>query len=128
MKLSGYKKSTPDRLDSIFAALSDPTRRAILARLASADASVAELAAPFSMTQPAISKHLKVLESAGLIIRDRDAQRRPSRLNARPLAEASKWLADYREFWKSSFKRVDQLPDDLKATKKKGKKHKRKKH
>lgn len=128
MKLSGYKKSTPDRLDGIFAALSDPTRRAILARLTSADASVAELAAPFSMTQPAISKHLKVLESAGLIIRDRDAQRRPSRLNARPLAEASKWLADYREFWKSSFKRVVQLPEDLKATKKKGKKHKRKKH
>ena len=115
------------RLDATFAALSDSTRRAILARLTSGQASVAELAEPFSMTQPAISKHLKVLEGAGLIIRDRDAQRRPSRLDARPLAEASKWLADYREFWKSSFKRLDDLVDGLKATKKKGKKHKRKK-
>jgi DNA-binding transcriptional ArsR family regulator len=127
MELSSYGNSSPDRLDATFAALSDPTRRAILARLTSGQASVAELAEPFSMTQPAISKHLKVLESAGLIIRDRDAQRRPSRLDARPLAEASKWLADYREFWKSSFKRLDDLLGDLKATKKKGKKHKRKK-
>jgi DNA-binding transcriptional ArsR family regulator len=127
MELRSYGKQLPDRLDGIFAALADPTRRAILARLTSGQASVAELAAPFSMTQPAISKHLKVLESAGLIIRDRDAQRRPSRLDARPLAEASKWLADYREFWKSSFKRLDSLQDELKATKKKGKKHKRKK-
>jgi DNA-binding transcriptional ArsR family regulator len=128
MELSSYRKPSPDRLDGIFAALADPTRRAILARLTSSEASVAELAAPFSMTQPAISKHLKVLESAGLIIRDRDAQRRPSRLDARPLAEASKWLADYREFWKSSFKRQDGEQGDVKATKKKGKKHKRKKH
>jgi DNA-binding transcriptional ArsR family regulator len=128
MERNSYASSPSGRLDATFAALSDPTRRAILARLISGQASVAELAEPFSMTQPAISKHLKVLETAGLIIRDRDAQRRPSRLDARPLGEASKWLADYREFWKSSFKRLDNLLDDLKATKKKGKKHKRKKH
>lgn len=128
MELRSYETARQAGLDATFAALSDPTRRAILARLTSGQASVAELAEPFSMTQPAISKHLKVLESAGLIIRDRDAQRRPSRLDARPLAEASKWLADYREFWKSSFKRLDGLLDELKSTKKKGKKHKRKKH
>jgi DNA-binding transcriptional ArsR family regulator len=128
MELRSYETARQAGLDATFAALSDPTRRAILARLTSGQASVAELAEPFSMTQPAISKHLKVLESAGLIIRDRDAQRRPSRLDARPLAEASKWLADYREFWKSSFKRLDGLLDELKVTKKKGKKHKRKKH
>jgi len=87
------------RLDPTFAALSDPTRRAILARLASGEASVAELAAPFAMTQPAISRRLKVLERAGLISRGRDAQRRLSRLDARPLAEASQWLAHYRQFW-----------------------------
>jgi len=127
MELSSDGTVRQARLDATFAALSDSTRRAILARLTSGQASVAELAEPFSMTQPAISKHLKVLEGAGLIIRDRDAQRRPSRLDARPLAEASKWLADYREFWKSSFKRLDDLVDGLKATKKKGKKHKRKK-
>ena len=126
MKLSGYTSSSPDRLDATFSALADPTRRAILARLASGEASVAELAAPFAMTQPAISKHLKVLESAGLIIRDRDAQRRPSRLDARPLKEASQWLAEYRQFWKSSFQRLDVLLDELKTTKKKGKKHKHK--
>jgi DNA-binding transcriptional ArsR family regulator len=127
MELNSNGAAKQARLDATFAALSDPTRRAILARLTSGEASVVELAAPFSMTQPAISKHLKVLESAGLIVRDRDAQRRPSRLNARPLAEASKWLADYREFWKSSLKRPDDPRDDLKAKKKKGKKHKRKK-
>lgn len=128
MELDDYMKSRPDRLDATFAALSDPTRRAILARLALGEASVAELAAPFAMTQPAISKHLKVLEGADLITRDRDAQRRPSRLNARPLAEATQWLADYRQFWKSSFHRLDDLLDELKTKKKKGKKHKRKKH
>jgi DNA-binding transcriptional ArsR family regulator len=128
MERIGYKKPAPDRLDTIFAALADPTRRAILARLASGQASVADLAEPFSMTQPAISKHLKVLESAGLIIRDRDAQRRPSKLNAGPLAEANKWLADYREFWKSSTKRSDDPLDDSKGAKKKGKKRKHKKH
>jgi DNA-binding transcriptional ArsR family regulator len=128
MELSGYPNSLPERLDATFAALADPTRRAILARLAKGGASVTELAAPFAMTQPAISKHLKVLESAGLVVRDRDAQRRPSRLDARPLKEASRWLEEYREFWKSSFKRLDDLPGELKAEKKKGKKHKHKKN
>jgi DNA-binding transcriptional ArsR family regulator len=118
----------PGRLDATFAALADPTRRAILARLAKGEASVTELAAPFAMTQPAISKHLKVLESAGLIVRDRDAQRRPSRLDARPLKEASRWLEEYREFWKSSFKRLDDLLGEMKSEKKKGKKHKHKKN
>jgi DNA-binding transcriptional ArsR family regulator len=117
-----------ERLDATFAALADPTRRAILARLATGEASVAELAGPFDMSQPAISKHLKVLESAGLIIRDRDAQRRPSRLDARPLAEATAWLADYRQFWKSSFHKLDDLLGELKEGKKKGKKRKHKKH
>jgi DNA-binding transcriptional ArsR family regulator len=128
MELNGYTPSPAERLDATFAALADPTRRAILARLATGEASVAELAAPFAMTQPAISKHLKVLEGAGLIVRDRDAQRRPSRLDARPLAEATQWLADYRQFWKSSFHKLDGLLDELKEGKKKGKKHKHKKH
>jgi len=110
----------PDRLDATFAALSDPTRRAILARLASGEASVTELCAPFAMTQPAISKHLKVLERAGLILRDRDAQRRLSRLDPRPLAAASQWLADYRQFWKASFRRLDGLLEELKTKDKKG--------
>lgn len=128
MEISGYKRLPSERLDATFAALADPTRRAILARLALGEASVAELAAPFAMTQPAISKHLKVLEGAGLITRDRDAQRRPSRLEARPLAEATQWLAEYRQFWGSSFSRLDDLLDELKTRKKKGKKHKHKKH
>ena len=103
-------------LDATFAALADPTRRAILARLASGEASVTELAEPFAMTQPAISKHLKVLERAGLISRDRDAQRRPSRLEARPLAEASQWIETYRQFWEASFSRLDDLLKVLQAT------------
>ena len=89
----------PGHLDATFAALADPTRRAILARLASGEASVTELAEPFAMSQPAISKHLKVLERAGLISRGRDAQRRPRRLEAEPLAEATEWLEGYRRFW-----------------------------
>lgn len=101
-------------LNSTFAALADPTRRAILARLASGQASVMELAGPFAMTQPAVSKHLRVLERAGLISRDRDAQRRPSRLVAQPLAEATEWLERYREFWEASFVRLDDLLDELK--------------
>jgi DNA-binding transcriptional ArsR family regulator len=128
MELSGNSNSLSGSLDVTFAALADPTRRAILARLAKGNASVTELAAPFSMTQPAISKHLKVLESAGLIVRDRDAQRRPSRLDARPLKEASRWLEEYREFWKSSFKRLDDVLGELKSEKKKGKKHKHKRN
>ncbi len=102
-------------LDATFAALADPTRRAILAKLASGQASVSELAEPFEMTQPAISKHLKVLERAGLISRERDAQRRPSRLVARPLAEASEWLEQYRQFWGASFQRLDGLLDSMTA-------------
>src|SRR6184192_3623328 len=97
---------TPARLDATFAALADPTRRAILARLASGDASVAELTKPFAMSQPAISKHLKVLERAGLISRGRDAQRRPRRLEAKPLAEISDWLESYRQFWEGTFQRL----------------------
>ena len=108
-----------DRLDATFAALADPTRRAILARLASGEASVTELAEPFEMSQPAISKHLKVLERAGLISRGRDAQRRPRRLEAQPLAEATKWLEPYRQFWESSFRRLDALLEELKSKDKK---------
>jgi|SRR5580704_9677332 DNA-binding transcriptional ArsR family regulator len=119
MKLQGYGHTTPDRLDTTFAALADPTRRAILARLASGEASVAELAKPFSMTQPAISKHLRVLERAGLISRGRDAQRRPRKLEAKPLAEANQWLERYRQFWEENFQRLDALLDELKAAGKK---------
>jgi DNA-binding transcriptional ArsR family regulator len=111
--------NTPDHLNATFAALADPTRRAILARLASGEASVMELAEPFDMSQPAISKHLKVLERAGLISRDRDAQRRPCQLEAVPLAEATEWLEDYRRFWEGSFQRLDALLDEMKAKKKK---------
>jgi DNA-binding transcriptional ArsR family regulator len=106
------------RLDATFAALSDPTRRAILARLAQGDASVTELAEPFAMSQPAISKHLKVLEGAGLISRGRDAQRRPCKLEAEPLAEATGWLIEYRRYWEASFDRLDGLLDELKRLEK----------
>ena len=105
----------PERLDSTFAALADPTRRAILTRLAAGDASVMELAKPFAMSQPAISKHLKVLEGAGLISRGRDAQRRPCRIEATPLKEASGWLENYRQIWEGNFQRLDALLDELKA-------------
>jgi DNA-binding transcriptional ArsR family regulator len=108
MRLSG-------RLDATFAALADPTRRAILARLASGEASVTELARPFAMSQPAISKHLKVLERAGLISRGRDAQRRPRRIEGKPLAEAAAWLDGYRQIWESNFQRLDALLDEMKA-------------
>jgi DNA-binding transcriptional ArsR family regulator len=104
-----------DRLDATFAALADPTRRAILARLAGGEASVTELARPFAMSQPAISKHLKVLEHAGLISRSRDAQRRPCRIEARPLADASGWLESYRRIWEGNFQRLDALLDELKT-------------
>ncbi len=107
------------RLNLTFAALADPTRRSILARLATGEATVNELAEPFDMTQPAISKHLKVLEAAGLISRDRDAQRRPSRLESRRLAEASAWLDQYRQFWEASFARLDHVLEELKPRKKK---------
>jgi DNA-binding transcriptional ArsR family regulator len=108
-----------ERLDATFAALADPTRRAILARLAAGEASVTELAKPFAMSQPAISKHLKVLEHAGLISRGIDQQRRPRRLVAAPLAEADEWLADYRRFWEESFQRLDVLLDEMKTKEKK---------
>jgi len=106
-----------ERLDATFAALADPTRRAILARLAAGDASVTELARPFPVSQPAISKHLRVLERAGLISRGRDAQRRPRRIEAKPLADASQWLDKYREFWEASFQRLDSLLEELKIEK-----------
>jgi DNA-binding transcriptional ArsR family regulator len=108
MEPIGYQNNDL-HLDATFAALADPTRRAILARLASGVASVAELAAPFDMSQPAISKHLRVLERAGLISRGRDAQRRPRRLEAKPLAQASAWLERYREFWEERFQQLDAL-------------------
>ena len=107
------------QLDATFAALADPTRRAILARLARGEASVNELAEPFDMSQPAISKHLRVLERAGLISRGRDAQRRPCRLEAKPLAEASEWIERYREIWEANFARLDSLLEELKAAHKK---------
>jgi DNA-binding transcriptional ArsR family regulator len=109
--------SYEERLDATFAALADPTRRAILARLATGEASVAELAEPFAMSQPAISKHLKVLERAGLIRRGRDAQRRPARLEARPLEEANMWIERYRALWEAAYGRLDVLLDELKAKK-----------
>ncbi len=103
------------QLDATFAALADPTRRAILARLATGEASVAELAEPFAMSQPAVSKHLKVLERAGLIQRGRDAQRRPARIEARPLRDANLWIERYRELWEANYARLDTLLEDLKA-------------
>ena len=119
MQPRGYVKLAQERLNATFAALADPTRRAILARLASGEASVTELADPFAMSQPAISKHLKVLERAGLISRGRDAQRRPRRLEARPLAEATEWLGRYRRFWEGNYQRLDAVLDELKAVAKK---------
>lgn len=109
--------SYEQQLDATFAALADPTRRAILARLAQGDASVAELAEPFSMSQPAVSKHLKVLERAGLIRRGRDAQRRPARIEAKPLQEANLWIERYRELWEANYARLDNLLEELKAKK-----------
>ncbi|MBE1204403.1 ArsR/SmtB family transcription factor [Aminobacter carboxidus] len=104
-----------ERLDATFTALADPTRRAILARLMSGEVSVMELAEPFAMSQPAISKHLKVLERAGLISRGRDAQRRPCRIEGEALAEATGWLDEYRQVWESNYKRLDMLLADLQA-------------
>jgi DNA-binding transcriptional ArsR family regulator len=107
-----------DPLSNTFSALADPTRRAILARLASGEASVTELAEPFDMTMPGISKHLKVLERAGLIARGRDAQWRPCRLEAGPLKEVAQWVEHYRHFWEESFDRLDEYLQELKAQKK----------
>ncbi len=104
---------TPDRISSTFAALADPTRRAILARLADGEASVTELAEPFAMTMPAVSKHLKVLERAGLIARSRDAQWRPCRLEPTPLKEVADWVGEYRQHWEERFDRLDQYLKEL---------------
>jgi DNA-binding transcriptional ArsR family regulator len=118
---------SPDHLSTTFAALADPTRRAILARLASGEKSVNELAEPFEMSLPAVSKHLKVLESAGLIARGREAQWRPCRLEAGPLKDASNWVERYRRFWEQSFDRLDEYLREIQAKEKKGKNHGRKK-
>ena len=118
MQATKAGRIAPDRLDAVFAALADPTRRAILARLATGDASVMELAQPFDMSQPAISKHLKVLERAGLISRGRMAQRRPRRLDAQPMAEATQWLERYRQYWEGNFQRLDALLETLKPKRK----------
>ena len=104
-----------NRLDATFAALAHPARRAILARLAAGEAPVTELARPFAMSQPAISKHLKVLERAGLISRGREAQRRPRRIEAKRLAEATTWLERYRRLWEGNYRRLDALLDELKT-------------
>ncbi|MBS0383763.1 MAG: winged helix-turn-helix transcriptional regulator [Proteobacteria bacterium] len=103
-----------DQLDVTFAALADPTRRAILARLAEGEASVMELAAPFEISQPAISKHLRVLELAGLVSRGRDGQRRPCRIEAEPLAAASAWIENYRRIWEATYARLDDLLEMMK--------------
>ena len=116
-----------DALNATFAALADPTRRAILARLASGEASVLELAEPFDMSQPAISKHLKVLERAGLIVQGQQAQRRPRKLNAQPLADAVDWIENYRKHWETAFARLDEVLEELKAERKPEKKERKRK-
>ena len=121
MEQFGYGSSGEKRLDATFMALADPTRRAILTRLAKGEASVTELAAPFGMSQPAISKHLKVLERAGLISGTRDAQRRPRRIEALPLGEAAHWLERYRQLWEGNFRRLDALLGELQTGEKKSK-------
>jgi DNA-binding transcriptional ArsR family regulator len=113
------------RLDATFAALADRTRRAILARLASGEASVTELAAPFAMSQPAISKHLKVLERAGLISGGREAQRRPRRIEGKSLADATEWLDRYRKVWEGNFEELDNLLEEMKAKEKTRRRKKR---
>ena len=113
--------TAPGQLDSIFSALADPTRRAMLARLATGEASVSELAVPFEMSQPAISKHIKVLERAGLIVKTRDGQRRPCRLQVDTLAAAEDWIEGYRRIWEANFARLDSLLDELKAGNGRGK-------
>jgi DNA-binding transcriptional ArsR family regulator len=125
MELSGYVQPASDRLDATFMALADPTRRAILARLARGNASVNELAAPFAMSQPAISKHLKVLERAGLIARGRDAQRRPCEIQPEALAQATGWLEGYRRLWEGNFRRLDALLGEFTGNTKTGKSPKR---
>lgn len=118
MQSTQHQRLSPARLNATFAALADPTRRAILLRLARGEASVSELAEPFKMSQPAISKHLKVLKKAGLISRHpgrdhRDGRRTPSKIQGRPLAEVDGWLGDFRQFWEGSFGKLDQLLGEL---------------
>ena len=120
MQPQGYGQTSADSLDFTFATLADPTRRAILARLASGEASVKELAEPFEMSQPAISKHLKVLERAGLISRGRDAQRRPARIEGKPLAEVADYVERYRRFWEEGFGRLDEYLQELKEKEQEG--------
>jgi DNA-binding transcriptional ArsR family regulator len=115
MEPVGYEDRPPDELDATFAALADPTRRAILARLAGGDATVTELAAPFAMSQPAVSKHLRVLERAGLVSRHGAGRRRPCRLDARPLRRASEWVEGYRSFWEARYQQLDTLLAELQA-------------
>jgi DNA-binding transcriptional ArsR family regulator len=119
MELLGYT-ARPQNLNAVFAALADPTRRAILSRLAAGAASVNEIAAPFEMSQPAVSKHLKVLERAGLIERNVDKQRRPARLKAEPMAAAVSWLAEFKKFWSSSFDQLDGLLEELQKSEARG--------
>ncbi|GAB5470890.1 MAG: metalloregulator ArsR/SmtB family transcription factor [Rhodospirillales bacterium] len=122
MEQPGYG-DRPQDLDAVFAALADPTRRAILTRLAAGEASVQEIAAPHAMSQPAISKHLKVLERAGLIDRAVDRQRRPARLKAEPMAAAVQWLEEFKSFWSSSFDQLDELLADLQGAESEGTEH-----
>lgn len=119
IKLSGYTMVESKRLDAIFVALSDPTRRAMLARLIDGEATVMELAEPFEMSQPAISKHIKMLERAGLVSRSRDAQRRPVKIEGLALKEATDFLEHYRKVWEANFSRLDNLLDELKSQRKK---------
>ena len=119
MEQHGYIYSQTN-LDAVFAALADPTRRAILSRLAGGEASVNEIAAPFDMSQPAVSRHLKVLERAGLIERDIDEQRRPARLKAENMAAAVDWLAEFRDFWATSFEQLDEVLNHMKRKNNKG--------
>ena len=119
MEQIGYTND-PVALDAVFAALADPTRRAILTRLAAGEASVGQIAEPFDMSQPAVSKHLKVLERAGLVERDIDQQRRPARLKAEPMAAAVSWLEEFEKFWTSSFDQLDGLLNELKTAETKG--------
>jgi DNA-binding transcriptional ArsR family regulator len=121
MQPSGYGHLSAARLDATFAALADPTRRAILARLAAGEASVGELTQPFDISQAAVSKHLKVLERAGLISRGVDAQRRPRRLEAKPLGEATEWLERYRRYWEENYQRLDAVLGELKTMQRKSK-------
>ncbi len=120
MKLTGYENP---ELNAVFAALADPTRRAILARLSEGEATVGELAQPFEMSQPAVSKHLKVLEKSGLIARGQNAQSRPAYLKAAPMKEAVDWLENFRKFWGTSFDQLDALLETLQTNQKDGAEH-----